>query len=545
MLTLLNPLEQSGFQKATAGLAVVASGRYLAEQLRLSLVLLQAWGVLRLAHVNDEPVASWGVPLGTSRRPDGDTLDHYLKAIVDQDEAEAGQTTVAARLGQVRPGGLIDQAQQASLRYWAEAGLLESNVWYFDGHTVQYSGQAAIGKTKHGTKRLSVPAIDQYTLANGVVTLTDYFPTSVPYTSALRQMVGKANAALPPAYRIRQLAFDKEGWEVALLKWVAEEADIALVTWVKNTSVNQQLLAAIPNEDFVPLPATMTLGKVQQSQVLQLADTQVTFPDLGVQRVLVLETDQPSRVGIYTTAAAPKETTLADERSLTTIGLLETMRLKQRIENRFKVEVHQMAGDAIPTHQTYTVTQTVPYDLDQAQRQCRQAQKRLDTYDQQSQQQRQLHDQGQLDKHEFNLLNRRTQRLRQKAQQQVADLTDQLATVTLNQNGQPCLSQTVEVLDLRKLTLLSLFKSHALVALAILVRQLGLEGAGPQRLRRQFLAHGDRVVFDPQQQIATVYAKPFPRRATREAYEQLCALLQDVPITLERDGVVYRVRFSC
>jgi hypothetical protein len=135
--------------------------------------------------------------------------------------------------------------------------------------------------------------------------------------------------------------------------------------------------------------------------------------------------------------------------------------------------------------------------------------------------------------------------LRHKAEQQVADLTNELAALTLNQNGQPCLSQTVEVLDLRKLTLLSLFKSHALVALAILARQLGLNGAGPQRLRRQFLAHGDRVVFDLQQQIATVYAKPFPRRATRQAYEHLCALLQDVPITLERDGVVYRVRFSC
>jgi len=261
--------------------------------------------------------------------------------------------------------------------------------------------------------------------------------------------------------------------------------------------------------------------------------------------VLVLETDQPRRLAIYTTAAAPQETTLADDHTITTIGLLETMRLKQRIENRFKIEVHEMAGDAIPTHQTLTVTQTEPYDLDQAQRQRHNAQKRLQRYDQQSQQQQQLYEAGQVDKQAFNLLQRRTQRLRHKAEKQVATLTDELAALTLDQDGRTCLSRTCQVLDLRKLTLLALFKSHALVALAILARQLGLDGAGPQRLRRQFLAHGDRVVFDPQQQIATVYAKPFPRRATRDAYERLCALLQDVPITLERDGLVYRVRFSC
>ena len=68
--------------------------------------------------------------------------------------------------------------------------------------------------------------------------------------------------------------------------------------------------------------------------------------------------------------------------------------------------------------------------------------------------------------------------------------------------------------------------------------------AGPERLRRSFLAFGDRVEFDQDRLIATVYARPFPRAQTQRAYERLCSDLHDVPITLTRNGVRYRLRFS-
>ncbi|MCP4207247.1 MAG: hypothetical protein GY767_09415 [Shimia sp.] len=97
---------------------------------------------------------------------------------------------------------------------------------------------------------------------------------------------------------------------------------------------------------------------------------------------------------------------------------------------------------------------------------------------------------------------------------------------------------------MRKLTLLNLFKTHALVALKLLARQLGMEEAGPKRLRRAFLTFGDRVEFDHEQHIATVYARRFPRASTQQAYERLCGWLYDVPITLTRNGVSYRVGFS-
>ena len=56
-------------------------------------------------------------------------------------------------------------------------------------------------------------------------------------------------------------------------------------------------------------------------------------------------------------------------------------------------------------------------------------------------------------------------------------------------NGSPRISlmsrmTMTSVHPVRKLPLLNLFNSHALVALKILARQLGMEEAGPKRLRR-------------------------------------------------------------
>jgi hypothetical protein len=529
-----------------AGLEAAKPGqRCTDEQIRLCLLLLNAYGVLRVSHINDQPVESWGIPLGRSRRPDGDTIDQYLNTIIRRDEADDDGASAAVSPGQVRPGGLIDTARLKSLVCWAQTGLLTDDVWYFDGHTVEYTGQADIGKTKHGTKRTSVKAVKRFTLFNGIDSLTEYSPTKVLLAEAMRQMVAKANAALPPGYRIRKLAFDKEGWDADLLQWLENEQGIIPITWVKATKPNCRLLAHVPQTEFVPVQEEMTVGKSErETRVVQIADTQVTFPDLDERRVVVLETEAGTRLGIYTTALHPKDAVLDDERAMTTIGLINTMRFKQRIENDFKVETNEMHSDAIPTHKVYEVHQTEPYDVAQAQRQLANAEKRLPKYANQEEQHQRLLDDGQIDKHEFNILNSRTQRLRRQTTRQIKKLKTELDSVEVDEKGQTVRSYTTHVLDLRKLTLLNLFKTHALVALHILAQQLGLDGAGPERLRRQFLPFGDRVEFDHERRIVTVYAQRFPRARTRQAYERLCALLDDLPVTFERNGISYRVRFS-
>ena len=545
-LTLLNPLDQSGFQTALAGLEVAAvKGGYRDEKLRLALVCLQVAGVLRMAHINDQPITPWGVVIDRARRPDGDTLDQYLNQLITLDEEEAGDVASAERLGRIRPDGMIAQAQQASLRGWAEAGLLTDDVWRFDGHTVEYSGQVPIGKTKHGTKDKSVPAIDRYTLYNGICALTDYFPTCVSYDEALCSMVHKANQALPEAQRIRKLCFDKEGWNTQTLKWLSKEAGIVPIVWVKNTKPNIDSLTQIPDHAFVPVQNEMVIGKSHKRQVERIADTRVWLPHLGDSRVVVLETSDQQRVGIYTSAPAPAESRLADDQCMSAVDVLEAVRLQQHVENGFKVDVHEMGCDAIPTHKTLTVNLVEPYDLDQAQKQLANAHKRLDKYSHRLDDiLPQLQEESALDRHDLKHLTQRSQRLQHKARQEIETLAQEMESVQVADDGSATRRFTCQVLDLRKMTLFTLFKAHALVALRILASQLGLTGAGPVRLRREFLAHGHRVEFDPQRRLATVYAHPFPRARTQEAYERLCALLHDAPITLTRNGVSYRVRFS-
>ena len=156
----------------------------------------------------------------------------------------------------------------------------------------------------------------------------------------------------------------------------------------------------------------------------------------------------------------------------------------------------------------------------------------------------QLENEQLLDRYNVNHLRKRARRLRDKAQREIETLTAESHTVQYDACGKTTQLRTQQVLDLRKFTLLTLFKTQARVALMLLAGQLGLDGAGPERLRREFLAFGQRVVFDRRRQIATVYAGPFPRARTQQAYERLCSSLYDVPITLLRNGICYRVRFS-
>jgi hypothetical protein len=542
----LNALDRTNFVPALASLAVMETEqRYTDEQLQLSLLFLNAFGVLRVSHINDQPVNSWGIPLGTSRRPDGDTVDQYLNTIVARDEMEAVASSAAARPGQVQPGGPIDRAQLCSLVCWAEAGLLTGDVWFFDGHTIEYTGQASIGKTKHGTKEKSVKAIKRFTLFNGIAALSEYFAASVTFAEAMCQMVSKANAVLPPAYCIRKLSFDKEGWDADLLRWLEEEQRVIPITWIKDTTTNRRLLADVPQSAFASVAGTIQVGKSEHMHhVVRVADTQVTFPDIGLRRVVVLETEAGTRIGIYTTALHPRETTLDDQRAMTTICLMDTMRFKQQVENGFKIDRHEMGSDAIPTHKVYEVVQAEPYDPAQTDRKLANAETRLHKYKAQDQQHQRLLENGQVNEHEFNALDNRTQRLRRQTTRQIEKLTREFDDVVVDEEGQTLRLYTTQTLDLRKLTLLNLFKNHALVALHILAQQLGLDGAGPARLRRGFLPFGDRVEFDYQQRIVTVYAQRFPRARMQQAYEHLCALLSDLPVTLERNGISYRIRFS-
>ena len=208
---------------------------------------------------------------------------------------------------------------------------------------------------------------------------------------------------------------------------------------------------------------------------------------------------------------------------MTTIAVLEAMRCKQRIENSFKVRSHEMDSDALPTHQVHSFVQAKPYDLATAQAQATRAEKRLAKYQAQQQQHQDLMESGQIDQHEFKTLTAHTTRLQNKTQNLKDRWAQDIAQAKTDPvTGQTTIERVTQVLDVRKLTLLNLFKDHALVCLHLLAHLLGLDGAGPERLRREFFAYGDRIEFDHTRRIMTVFAQRFPRARTQQAYERLC-----------------------
>jgi hypothetical protein len=545
-LSLLEPLERTGFQAALSDLKVAQpEDRYTDEQLRLILVILGALGIGRMAHVDDQPIEPLGVLLDSGRRPCSDTLDQYLDTIIEHDSVKDEAVDSECVPGHVRPDGLIENAQLQSLVNWADAGLLSEDVWHYDGHVIEYTGQADIGKTKHGTKNKNVKAVKRFTLYNGLAAYNAYFSDDTTFAEAMQSMVAKANAVLPSAYRIRKLVFDREGWDADLLCHLETEHNIIPLTWVKATAPNRRLLDEVPQDEFVSLEGEITIGKDEQKvQVTQVADTQVSFPQLGPRRVVILQTQEGTRIGLYNTALRPAETTLDDERAMSTLALLNAMRFQQRIENGFKVDKHEMAADAIPNYSIHEVLHTEPYDCRQAQANLTRAEKRLGQYANQAEDYKRLLAEGRIDKHEFNTLSRRNQRLRLKTDRAIADLQSDLDSVQFDDKGQAVRSYITQILDVRKLTLLNLFKTHALVSLSLVAEFMGLPGTGPARLRREFLAFGDRVEFDDQQRTVTVYPQRFPRGRIRQAYERLCAELNNRHVTLQHAGIDYRVIFS-
>jgi len=338
------------------------------------------------------------------------------------------------------------------------------------------------------------------------------------------------------------------------------------------------------DEEFVTIKRSF--GKGEPQQLVRLADTEIPFTDLGIQRTVVLETSVNERIGIYTTALKPlvdneQQSSLEDNPQLisefcplqsnrqflleeatesilsernplsnrspvmTAIELLDAMRFKQRIENQFKVEMHEMGSDVLPSHTTYKTHVVKAYNSEEKQNQLDNANKRLQKYATQLQKQQQLHHNEQLDKHQLNLLNKRTERLQQQTEEEIEMITKERKHVQSDENGQLVLLEPTEVLEVRKLTLFNLFKLHASVALKILAGLLGLDEANPERLRRSFLSFGTSVEFDHEQRVATVYTNRFPRHQTKQAYQRLCELSRDEPIILTRKGIKYQVRFNC
>jgi len=303
------------------------------------------------------------------------------------------------------------------------------------------------------------------------------------------------------------------GREASLPPRWFDQQDVIPVTWLKATDPNRRALAAVPTEEFIDLPEPLTMGKAsKEHQVVRLAETTVDIPDHRPVRTVVLETDQGWRFGILTHALRPGEVALDDWRVMTTIAVLEAMRLKQQAENYYKVKRHELAGDAIPTHRVHTVTLTEEYDLSKGRSLLRRAQRQVVKYEADMERCEAMLKAGDLSKQEYRTLHQRAARLHAQNLARVAQRAAALEQVTVDTaTGQAQRTYQVKRLDMRKMTLLNLYKAHAYVTLKLLAEEMGLDGMGPERLRREVLAFGDRVEIDPARRMMTVHARRIPR----------------------------------
>jgi len=482
-------LEWTGFFIAFSGLRVVADEAvYSDETFHLCLLWAQVWGVKRLSHLNDHPAEEWALPLDAPRRPDYDTMQGYLAEVLARDGSQDTEHP-----DQVWEGGLIDTAQVETLKQWAAAGLFRGWIWYLDSHTVEYTGHASIGRTRHGTKHTSVRGVVEYCLFNWAPALSTYRPAGSKLHQVIPELVTKANRHLPADCQVRILAFDKEGYDATLLNWFDQEGMIP-ITWLKATTPNLRALAAVPEEEFIDLPEPLIVGKAgKEHQVVRLAETILDIPDHRPVRTVVLETDQGRRFGIITHAWQPEEGDLHDWRVMTTVAVLEAMRLKQQAENYYKVKRHELAGDAIPTHQVHTVTLAEEYDLNKGRSLLRRAQRQVVEYEAVMERYRAALEIGELSKQEYHTLHQRAARLHAQNLARVAERTVELKQVAVDAaTGRAQRTYQVKRLDVRKITLLNLYEAHAYVILKLLAEEMGLDGMGPERLRREVLAFGNR-----------------------------------------------------
>lgn len=101
---------------------------------------------------------------------------------------------------------------------------------------------------------------------------------------------------------------------------------------MKKTASNVQSLQDVQDVEFVTIERR-PFGKSEPQQLVRLADTEISFDSLGIQRTVVLETEQNQRHGIYTTVLKPNLESENDLQLTLDSNLQQISKLSQHLEN--------------------------------------------------------------------------------------------------------------------------------------------------------------------------------------------------------------------
>ena len=517
-LCLVPALEMLGFQETVEVVGFEDLNRYTGQSLAYCFLFMQAFGIYRNSYLNSQDQESLGVIMGAARRPDQDTTWTYLKMLAEK----------------VDPKEFMVEACRNDTHSWLHRD--PGGVWYIDGHVVESFTEAAISKKRHGTKNKNVKAVEKYSLHSGQVELSLY-TDETRMVEVIEQLVELGDRTFPEEVEV--VAFDKGGSCYELFDWFDQEKKV-FITWLENNEPNRKLLDSIGDEEFVDWQGKM--GKDgEEVDIVSVADVEQSLKE-KLRRLIVCQKPDGSRFALVTNAGCLGP--LSDPRVLSAWKLLEVMRYKQRLENSFKLSVHEMGGNIIPDRCIEVKTEWQPYELEKEEKKLEKAQKKLSGLEQKQQEKKVLWEQGELSKSEYNVLSKDIARQGKNLENKIEKLSAETAKAEVGEAGQTFIAEEKSRLDTTRMGLLEVFKKYAIGAMTIVATLMGLAGMGPEKLRRVFLERGGTVAIDGAAMVMWVIANPFPSRTTQLAYERLCWELNKREAKFKRAGKEYTLKFT-
>jgi hypothetical protein len=507
-----------GFQETLEVVGFDDLPRYSGQSLAYCFLFMQAFGTYRNSHLNSQDKASLGVIMGAARRPDQDTTSTYLKRLAEH----------------VDPRGFMVEACRRDTYSWLHRD--PGGVWYIDGHVVESFTAASIVKKRHGTKHTSVKAVEKYSLRSGPVELSLY-RDETSMVEVIKRLVELGDRTFPEAVEV--VAFDKGGSCYELFDWFDDQEKV-FITWLENNAPNRKVLEAIADEEFIDWEGKVGKGE-EEAAIVAVADVEQLLKG-KLRRLIVCQRPEGRRFALVTNAKWTGP--LCDRRVLSAWKLLEVMRYKQRVENSFKLSIHEMGGNVIPDRCIEVETERQPYELEKEKKKLERAHKKLCGLEQKQQEKQALWERGDLSKKEYNVLCKDITRQRKNLQAKIDKLEVETAGVEVDEAGRSVVAVEKSRLNTTRMGLLEVFKKYAIQAMAIVASLMGLAGMGPEKLRRVFLERGGVVVVDEAALVMRVIANPFPSQATQRAYERLCWELNTRETTFKREGKEYTLTFT-
>jgi len=259
-------------------------------------------------------------------------------------------------------------------------------------------------------------------------------------------------------------------------------------------------------------------------------------------RLIVCQRPEGQRFALVTNAKWTGP--VYDRRVLSAWKLLEVMRYKQRLENSFKLSVHEMGGNVIAERCIEVKTEQQPYELEKETQKLERAHKKLGGLEQKQQEKQVLWERGDLSKQEYNVLCKDITRQRKNLKAKIDKLEVETSGAEVDASGRSVVAIEKYRLNTTRMGLLEVFKKYAIQAMAIVASLMGLAGMGPEKLRRVFLERGGVVVVDEAALVMQVIANPFPSQAIQRAYERLCWQLNQRQPRFKREGKEYTLTFT-